>query len=105
MITDDRAEKACEFIRDNAQRHGQLKGAKAFHEHEIKRRKAIAYISSEGSVAERQAHSEIDEDVRAAISKLIESITEESELADKIKAAELTYEIWRTQQANMRKGA
>lgn len=91
-----------EFIRDNAKRHGQLKGAISFHEYETKRAKAAAFLETEGTVAEREHRAMLDDGVRDANEKLRDSIAEELMLRDQIEAATLTFEKWRTEQSNAR---
>ena len=91
-----------EFIRDNAKRHGQLKGAVSFHEYETKRARAAAFLDAEGSVAEREHKAVLDDGVRYAHEKLRDSIAEELMLRDQIEAATLTFEKWRTEQASAR---
>lgn len=102
MISDERAEAAVEFIRDNAKRHGQLKGAVSFHEYEAKRAKAMAFSAADGTVAEREAIAIASNEVSLANEKLRDVIAEETILRDHIQAAELTIEVWRTQQSNAR---
>lgn len=104
MIEDTRAEAACEFIRDNAKRHGQLKGLVLFSEYKIKRARAQAFIDADGTVAEREAKAWVLPDVWKAVEEHRDATAEETMLRDQIEAANLTFETWRTQQANQRKG-
>lgn len=102
MISDERAEAAVEFIRDNAKRHGQLKGAASFHEYETKRARAAAFLEAEGTVAEREHRAMLDDRVKDAHEKLRDVIADELMLRDQMEAATLTFEKWRTEQSNAR---
>ena len=104
MISDERAEAACEFIRDNARRHGQLKALVLFSEYKIKRARAEAFLAAEGTVAERESKAWVVPEVWAAVEEQRDATADETMLRDQIEAANLTFETWRTQQANQRKG-
>lgn len=91
-----------EFIRDNAKRHGQLKGAISFHEYETKRAKAAAFLELEGTVAEREHRAMLSPEVHTAHEKLRDAIADELMLRDQMEAATLTFEKWRTEQSNAR---
>ena len=105
MITDARAEAACEFIRDHAQQMGELSGKVKTAEHMIKVMRAVAFSEAEGTVAEREAIGYKTPEVRGIIEQYRNDVAELETLRTRIKAAEMTFEVWRTQQANMRKGA
>jgi len=104
MIDEARTEKAVEFIRDNAGLMGQLRGQKAFLEHAIKVSRAQAFMDSAGTVAERDHQAYLSEGVGLRLQELRDCVTELSTVETKIKAAELTIEVWRTQAANQRRG-
>jgi hypothetical protein len=104
VINDTRAEAAAEFIRDNAKRHGQLKGAALFAEYKIKRARSVAFLEAEGTVAEREAKAWMAEEVRLASEEHRDATADEIMLRDQIEAANLTFEVWRTQAADRRKG-
>lgn len=102
MISDERADAAVEFIRDNAERHGALKAAAIFHEYETKRAKAAAFLEATGTVAEREHKSVLAPEVHAAYEKLRDVTAEEMMLRDLFQAADMTFEKWRTEQSNAR---
>ena len=103
-ISDDRADKAVEFIRDNAERHGQIRTACILAEYKVKRARALAFLQSAGTVAEREARSWLNADVVAATEEHANMEGDEVALRDFIKAADMTFEKWRTEQANQRRG-
>lgn len=104
MIDDNRAENALDFLNSNAERHGQLKGAIEYHAYKVKRTKAQAFLSAEGSVEARKATAEIDEDVAIAVKEYIEVTEECKQLEDENKARELLISVYQTQSANTRRG-
>jgi hypothetical protein len=104
MISDERADKAVEFIRDNAERHGQVKAAALFAEYKVKRARSQAFLDATGTVAEREAAAWIDPAVTAATEEHRDMVAEETMLRDLIEAADLTFKKWQTEQANSRRG-
>lgn len=105
MITEERAEAAAEFIRDNAAKHGRARGAAILAEYKVKRAKQLAYLEASGtSIKEREARAEVTEAVWEACKEHAEMVAQEVELRDLFTAANITYEIWRSQQANSRRG-
>lgn len=112
MISDERAEKAVEFIRDNAARHGQLKAAVSFHEYKARRVRSEVFLALEGPMSDGRKPTASDRDAVAmsapstltAYEELRDVIAEEQMVRDQIQAAELTIEVWRTQAANQRRG-
>lgn len=104
MVTEDSADKAWHFIRDNAKRHGQLKAAVLFCEYKVKRARSQAFLEAEGTVAEREATAWVSPDVIAATEEHRDMVAEETMLRDQMEAANMAFEKWRTEQANQRAG-
>jgi hypothetical protein len=104
VIPDERTERAVEFIRDNADLIGQLRGNKSYLEHRIKIERGQRFLQSEGTVAERESLAWTDPAVFQLCNEYRDCVTELETLATKLKAAELQIEVWRTQQANSRRG-
>lgn len=104
MIDDNRAERAVEFYRDNAEQRGELRGQIAYLDHAIKITLAQAFLNSDGTVAEREARSRQDKDYLAKVDELRGATTELHTIETKLKAAEMTMELYRTQAANSRRG-
>ncbi len=103
-IEDYRVEKAVEFIRDHADMIGQLRGQKSALEHHIKIERSQRFLESEGTVAERESLAWTDPAVFKLCNEYRDCVTELETIATKFKAAELLIEVWRTQQANSRRG-
>lgn len=104
MISDERTEKAVEYIRDHADLVGQLKGRKAQLEHLMKVIESQVFLRSDGTVAERQAIAKAHPEYVGLINDYRDCVTELETNLTMIKSAELTVEVWRTQAANQRRG-
>ena len=104
MISDDRAEKAVEFTRDHADLRGSLKGQIAYLDHAIKIALAQAFLEADGTAAARDARSRTDASYQAKVEEYRDAVTELHTIETSLKAAEMTMEVWRTQQANTRRG-
>ena len=102
MIPEDRAEKALLYIRDNTERGGQLLGAKIESENRIKVSKAIEYLAATGTVDERKSKAEISPEVKRAVKDYVDSCHAYETFRLEIKAADLTIDIWRSQNASNR---
>ena len=103
-IEDSRTENAVYYIRDNADLIGQLRGQKSLLEHKIKIERSQRFLDAEGTVGERDAWAWTDASVYRLVNELENCIAELETIATKFKAAELLIEVWRTQQANSRRG-
>ena len=104
MITDKRAEQAVEYIRDNAARIGELAGSRSFHHQKIKTVMAGVFLETAGAVELRKQTAIASSAYYQACGEEREVIQEHETERLKLKAAEYTIEVWRTQQANNRKG-
>ena len=104
MITDSKVEEAIGVIAKNADLIGQLRGQKAMLEHRIKIERGQRFLEAEGTVAERESIAWTDPSVYRLCEEYRDCVTELETLLTKFRAAELTTEVWRTQQANSRRG-
>jgi uncharacterized protein YlxW (UPF0749 family) len=106
MISEQRVEKALEFIRDNAPLVGQLRGQQGYLGHHIKMAKAESFLkfASDLTVREREQMAEISDLVVKLVDDLRDCETELYTLQTRIKAAELTIETWRSQNAALKRG-
>ena len=103
-IEDAQVEKAVFYIRDKADLIGQLRGQKSLLEHKIKIERSQRFLDADGTVGEREAWAWTDTGVYRLVNELRDCITELDTVATKFKASELLVEVWRTQQANSRRG-
>lgn len=102
MITDRDAEKAADWIRDNATQIAEAKANRVYLEEYRKSIKAILFCSMEGSAAERENKSYAHEKYTNHLNDLKNGVIADEELRALKCAAEMKIEVWRTQQANQR---
>jgi hypothetical protein len=74
-------------------------------EYQIKTIKALVYLETKGTIAEREARSHSSEAYRAFVSNYEDAVIERETISAKRKRAELTIEVWRSINANRRQGA
>lgn len=104
MISETRAEKAVEFIRDNADRLGELIGRCKALEQKRKVVHGQAFLYAQGTVAEREAQAASSEAFKAVVEEIENAWAEKETIATKLKAAELTIDVWRSQYAASKRG-
>ncbi len=104
MISDDRVEKAVEYLRDHSALIGQLRGQRAYLDHALKVTRSQAFLRHDGTVAEREALAWTDLRVTEMVAEYRDCVTELETLLTRFKAAELLVEVWRTENANARRG-
>jgi len=104
MITDTEAEAANEYIMDNAGAFAKAKAEYLYLEQFRKSKKALIFLQKTGTVAEREAHAYGDPDYISLLDGIKVAVETMETLRWKIEASSLKIEIWRTQQANNRKG-
>ncbi len=98
MINESRVEAAVEFIRDNAPRLGDLVGLCKKLEHERKVVRAQQILESEkGTVSDREADAESSPEYKSIIEDYGNAWAEKTVLETQMKAAELTIDVWRSQ--------
>jgi len=102
MITDEQAEKAADFIRDNAINFANAKADRIYHEEFRKSLKAILFNEAEGAAGVRENLAYAHEKYIEHIGKLREAVFEEEKLRGLVKAAEMKIELWRSQSTNLR---
>jgi hypothetical protein len=103
MISDQRAEEAFEYLRDST---GAIGAAKAELERAEILRKRIrkrVFLASTGTVAERDAHAECNEDVQFSDDRYIVAIQEYESLRAKRDIETIALDVWRTESANRRR--
>ena len=105
MISEERAEKAVEFIRDHADELGKLWGQCKALEHRRKIVRSAEFLEvKQGSVAEREARAETAEEYERIVNEYENAWADLKTLETKLKAAELTIDVWRSQYAASKRG-
>lgn len=104
MIQDDDAERASEYLRDNAERYGQLKGRMEYASDNLRRVKSMVMLGLDGGLGERETKAYASPEYLAAIEERREAVEEyETERALR-DAAVYRIEVWRSQNAARRQG-
>ena len=104
MVTDEQAEKANDFIRDSADGYAKAKGERIYLEEFRKTQKAILMQEVDGAEHIKAAYAYSHQEYINVLEGLKEAVIEEERLRWMMVAAQAKIEIWRTQQANSRRG-
>lgn len=104
MITDEQAEQAVLWIAKFSDEVGQRRGAVEQTKHTAKTQEACMFLQSQGTVAERHAKAASHASVITAWDDHANAVADYETARTKLKAKELTVEVWRTQAANNRRG-
>lgn len=104
MIEDDAAEKASEYLRDNAARYGQLRGAMEYASGNLRRVKAMKMLELSGGLGEKETIAYASDAYKIALEAQRDAVAEyETERAMR-EAAVYRIECWRSQNAARRQG-
>lgn len=105
MITDERAEQAFSWLNDNTGVIGRARGAQERTEILRKRTRKRAFVGGpEGSIALKEAHAELHEDVIKADDEYITAVIEFETLKSRQQVEAMAIDVWRTEAANRRRG-
>ena len=104
VISENQVEKAMNYLAETDEDYGKSVGLVKGLEHYLKTVKSQVFLNSSGTVAEREAKSYASKDYREKILEHQNAVTDKEIMAAKRKRAELTVDVWRTQQANRRQG-
>lgn len=82
----------------------QLKRAVEAYKYVAKKKRAIAFLSASGTVAEREAKAEKDETYQTELNNMFDAIEQSEAIQNERKTIVLTIDVFRTIQANRRQG-
>ena len=99
-----RVTEALEYLAETDEKYGRLKGSTAALEYIIKVAEAEGFIEADGPQGERQAKARSSEKYKKAVEDYRDVRTDMEIIGAKRKTAELTIEVWRSQNANRRQG-
>lgn len=102
MVTEGQAEKANDYIRDNAKTLAAAKATREYLDDFLKCKEAILMQEVKGPEHERKSYARSHADYLQIINDRDEARMIEVEIQFRMKAAEIKIEMWRTQQANNR---
>lgn len=104
MISEDRVEKAVEFMRDTAKAYGKARGHVAFCEGNLRRVKALQMVGKPGSGVDREASAYASGEYLAGLEGLQNAVADSETLRAQRDAAEMTIEVWRSQFSASKRG-
>jgi hypothetical protein len=101
-MTDEQAQKAIDFIRDNAPEFAEAKADRTRIEQYLKSKKAMLMSEEGGTLGAKEMYAYAHPDYVAQIMGLKEAVQKEETLKWQMEAAKLKFEFWKTQQFNNR---
>lgn len=105
MITDDGAEAANDFIRDQAPIYAQARANRIYLEEFRKTKKALLIIQApKGTIPDKESFAYSHSDYIEILEGIKVAVEQEETLRWQMVAAQTKIEIYRTQQANQRQG-
>ena len=104
MITMEQAEKANDWIRDNARAYAQAKANRIYLEEFRKSKKAILVQQGKGTNLDRESYAYSHEDYIEVLEGIKAAVEQEEELRWKMIAAQAKLDLWRTQESSRRAG-
>lgn len=93
-----------QYLAETDDEYGQLKGCVAGLEYLIKVAESEGFLAAQGTVGECQAKARSSEKYKSAVENYTDAKIEMETIAAKRKTAELTIDVYRTQQASKRQG-
>jgi len=112
-VTQISVSESLKYLCDTDETCAQAKASMKYHEHKLKSVKSLSYLQADAILKSRgapstqkdkEAEAYSGKDYTEALSAYHDSIAEFETMNNKRKTAELTIEVWRTQNANKRKG-
>lgn len=104
MITDGRAEQALEYLVSTTGLIGEAKAELERSEILRKRVRRKVYLTTTGTVAEREARADCDAEVHEADDRYIAAVGAYESLRARRDIEAIALDVWRTEQASRRKG-
>jgi hypothetical protein len=103
MITDERAEQAFEYLVQTTDAIGAGKAELERSEIMRKRVRRKIYLTTTGTVAEREARADCEPEVQAADDRYIAAVGAYESLRARRDVESIALEVWRTESANRRR--
>lgn len=101
-MSDEAAQKAIDFIRDNAPKYANAKAERVYIENYLKSKKAILMADEGGTLGAKEAYALSHPDYIALLGGLRTAVEEEEKLKYLIEGAKLRFEHWRVECYNNR---
>jgi len=104
LINESRVEKSLHYLLDTDFPCAEAKVNAERWKYVSDRKKAHVVLTESGTIQEKNAKADIDKDVIAAEDEYFKCLQEFEQMSAKRKTEQLVIEVWRTEQANLRKG-
>jgi hypothetical protein len=104
VINENRLERAMKYLAETDELAAALRAETDRSEFKAKQVKATVFLTSEGTVAEREARALIYESTTQAYDAHFKAIREYHAVANKRALEQLVVELWRSINANRRMG-
>ena len=105
IVSEAQAQAAFDYVQKHAPEYGRLFGVYEMRKDTEDLQLSLAFQKAEGSSAkEREINARTDPEYRKAIDDLQTSVALFKEYQTRINLAHAKIEVWRTEQANNRKG-
>lgn len=101
-IRDETVHAAFDMLEGHAQPAAAARAMRERREEEKRQAKARAFLKATGSVAERDAHSLLDEGYQQACERFYAAVEADEEYRNQRSKCEAVIEAWRTVQSNYR---
>jgi len=101
-VSEDQAQKAIDFIRDNAPKYANAKAERVYMEQFLRSKKSMLMADEGGTLGAKEAYAYAHPDYIALLGGLRAAVEEEERLKYLIEGAKLRFEHWKTEQFNAR---
>lgn len=103
-ISDKQVEGALKYLAETDDSYGMLKGKVKGLEYRLKVTESVEFLKAEGTQEARKATARASNEYQVLTAELENTSIDYEVVAAKRKRAELVIEVWRTIQANQRRG-
>lgn len=104
MISEDRLQKALTYLAETDQPSAESKARVKALEQRRKTVKGLAFLSSSGTMAEKEAKAYASQEYQDIVNDYENAVADAELYANKRKTEELIIEVWRSINAGRRKG-
>lgn len=103
-ISDDRLQKALTYLAQTDEEAANAKASMKALEQKRKTIKGLAFIEASGTVGEREAKAYASQEYQDIVEQYENAVADAELYANKRKTEELIIEVWRSSNANRRRG-
>lgn len=96
--------KSLEYLADTDETCAQAKASMKYYEHHLKTVKALDFLDATGTQKDRESQAYAGNNYDKCKQAYRDAVFEYEKYNNKRKTAELTIEVWRSQNANRRNG-